>query len=103
MAQRHGIIALATLALLCLPLTSGCGKPLSSDECTELLDKYVVLLATSDRPEATAEERNHMRQRAKELSKRDPQFGKCNKHVSRRKYECAMNAPNTDLFEQCLM
>lgn len=101
MALRHGIIAV-TLSALLASLT-GCGKPLSPDECLQLLDRYVVLLATSDRPEATAEQRNHMRQRAKELSKRDPQFGKCNKQVSRRKFECAMSAPNTDLFEQCLM
>jgi hypothetical protein len=103
MAQRRGIITLATLATLCLPFLVGCSKPLSSDECSQLLDKYVVLLATSDRPEATAEQRNHMRQSAKELSNRDPQFGKCSKQISRRKYECAINAPNTDLFEQCLM
>jgi hypothetical protein len=103
MARRHGIITLAALATLCLPFTVSCGKPLSGDECSQLLDKYVVLLATSDRPEASGEERNHMRQRAKELSKRDPQFGKCSQHVSRRKFECAMNAPNTDLFEQCLL
>ena len=82
---------------------SGCGKPLSADECTQLLDRYVVLLAVSDRPDTTAEQRHHMRQQARELSKHDPNFGKCGKQVSRRKFECAMQAVNTDLFEQCLM
>jgi hypothetical protein len=103
MAQRHGIITFTIRTALLVTFATGCGKPLSSDECSQLLDRYVVLLAQSDRPEASAEERSHMRQRARELAKRDPQFGKCSKHVSRSKYECAMNAPNTDLFEQCLM
>jgi hypothetical protein len=84
-------------------LLAGCGKPLSADECSQLLDRYVTLLAISDRPETTAEQRNHMHQQARELSKRDPNFGKCGKEVPRRKFECAMKAPNTDLFEQCLM
>ncbi len=92
MSLRHGIIAGSRFAWLSLVLVVGCGKPLTPDECSQLLDRYVVLLAGSDRPEASAEERNHMRQRAKELSKRDPQFGRCGKQVSRRKFDCAMNA-----------
>jgi len=103
MSLRHGIIGISRWALLGSLLTLGCGKALTPDECSQLLDRYVVLLAVSDRPDATAEQRNHMRQRAKELSRRDPQFGKCSKQISRRKFDCAMIAPNTDLFEQCLM
>ena len=103
MSLRHGTFACYRLTLLCLVFVAGCGKTLTPDECSQLLDRYVVLLAGSDRPEATAEERNHMRQRARELSKRDPHFGRCGKQVARRKFECAMSAPNTDLFEQCLM
>ena len=103
MSLRHGIIGISLWALLGSLLTLGCGKALTPDECSQLLDRYVVLLAVSDRPDATAEQRNHMRQRAKELSRRDPQFGKCSKQISRRKFDCAMIAPNTDLFEQCLM
>lgn len=103
MPQRRAIIAVARGALVGLLLTSGCGKTLTPEECSQLLDRYVVLLATSDRPDATAEQRNHMRQLAKELSRRDPHFGRCGKQVSRSKFDCAMSAPNTDLFEQCLM
>ncbi len=103
MSLRHGIIAVSRWALLGSFLVTGCGKPLTPEECSQLLDRYVVLLAVSDRPDATAEQRNHMRQHAKELSRRDPQFGKCSKQISRRKFDCAMIAPNTDLFEQCLM
>ena len=89
--------------VFCATLLAGCGKPLSPDECSQLLDRYVTLLAISDRPDTNAEQRNHMRQQARDLSKRDPNFGKCGKQVPRRKFECAMKAPNTDLFEQCLM
>jgi len=89
--------------VLCGTLLAGCGKPLNADECSQLLDRYVTLLAISDRPETTAEQRSQMHQQARELSKRDPNFGKCGKQVPRRKFECAMKAPNTDVFEQCLM
>jgi hypothetical protein len=84
-------------------LLPSCSKPLTPDECSQLLDRYVTLLAVSDRPETTAEQRSHMHQQARELSKRDPNFGKCGKEVPRRKFDCAMKAVNTDLFEQCLM
>ena len=89
--------------VLCGTLLAGCAKPLNADECLQLLDRYVTLLAISDRPETTAEQRNQMHSQARELSKRDPTFGKCGKQVPRRKFECAMKAVNTDLFEQCLM
>jgi hypothetical protein len=89
--------------VLCGTLLTGCSKPLTAEECSQLLDRYVTLLAISDRPETSGEERNHMRQQAREMSKRDPSFGKCGKQVPRRKFDCAMKAPNTDLFEQCLM
>ncbi len=89
--------------VLCGTLLVGCTKTLSADECSQLLDRYVTLLAVSDRPETTAEQRSQMHSQARELSKRDPDFGKCGKLVPRRKFDCAMKAPNTDLFEQCLM
>ena len=102
LSLRHGTARWCRTAIFagCL---MGCGKPLNADECSQLLDHYVVLLAGSDRPDTNAEQRNHMRQQAREMSKRDPTFGKCGKEVPRRKFECAMKAPNTDLFEQCLM
>ena len=93
---------ISTLGALGL-LASACGKPLTANECLQLLDRYVVLLANSDRPEATSEQRNHMRQRAQELSKAYPKFSSCHKQVTRAKFDCAMKAANTDLFEQCLM
>jgi len=89
--------------VFCGTLLAGCSKPLTADECSQLLDRYVMLLAISDRPETSAEQRSHMRQQAREMSRRDPNFGKCGKEVPRRKFECAMKAANTDLFEQCLM
>ncbi len=102
MSVRHGTIRLGLLAVFVGCLTC-CGKPLNADDCAQLLDHYVVLLAGSDRPETNAEQRNHMRQQAREMSKLDPEFGRCARQVSRRKFECAMKAPNTDAFEQCLM
>ncbi len=84
---------------LCL----GCGRPLTDDECMNLLTRYVELLAKSDREDTTAQQRQQMQQRAREMAHRDPEFGRCRNTVSRRDFECAMAAPSTDEFERCLM
>jgi hypothetical protein len=65
--------------------------------------RYVLLLAASDRPETSSAERTHMQELAKAKARRDPEFGKCGKSVSRAQFDCAMVAPSTDDFERCLM
>lgn len=103
MANIRGTLRGRRVLLPLLLSVLGCAKSLTADECSQLLDRYVSLLAISDRPETSNDERSHMRQRAREISKRDPEFGRCGKEVPRRKFDCAMKAPNVDLFEQCLM
>jgi hypothetical protein len=95
---RLGRFGLATLlCLLC-----GC-QPVSEAECERMLLRYVDLLAASDRPESSPEERERMREQARSLGRRDPTVRRCSEQVSRQEFECAMKAPTTDLFEQCLM
>lgn len=83
--------------------TTACSKPLNRSNCEELLIHYVDLLAASDRPETSSLERLHFRQEAKRRAAQDPEFAQCNKSVSRRQFECAVAAQNTDDFERCLM
>jgi hypothetical protein len=82
---------------------SACSKPPSHDECDALLDHYVELLVTSDRPGTTAGELHKLQVQARQRSVSDPEFAECSTRVSRRAYECAMSAPNADKLEQCLL
>jgi hypothetical protein len=81
----------------------GCAEPLGPDECNALLDQYVRLLAQSDRPGTTDAEVLKLKAQAREKAARDPAFARCSSAVSRRQFECALNADSADRFEQCLL
>ena len=92
-----GLVSLLPLA------TASCGQPPNAAECVALLDRYVSLLATSDRPTISETELIRLRQEARELSAQNPAFRDCPARVSRRQLDCALSAPNADRFEQCLL
>jgi hypothetical protein len=81
----------------------GCSEPLSSEECSALLDHYVTLLAASDRPGSNDTEVLRLRAQAREKAARDPAFRRCSREVSRSKFECAIKADSADHLEQCLL
>lgn len=91
------------LSLFCLSSLTGCSEPLSAEECNALLDHYVTLLAASDRPGTNDTELVRLRAQAREKAARDPAFRRCAKEVARSKFECAMQASNADVVEQCLL
>lgn len=92
--------ALALVAPLCL---LACGARPNATECAELLDRYVTLLASSDRPPTSEVELIRLRAEARAKAAKDPAFRRCPQEVSRRMLSCAMQAPNVDRFEQCLL
>ncbi len=96
------LLSSRALPLLALSL-GGCGEPLQSAECTALLDRYVTLLAESDRPSTTEADLLKLRAQARETAARDPAFQRCSERVSRRQFECAMRAAHVDRLEQCLL
>lgn len=98
-AARFAVTLLACGALL----PCACSKPPSHDECDALLDHYVELLVSSDRPGTSAGELHKLQLQARQKAVADPAFGECSQRVSRRAYDCAMNAPNADKLEQCLL
>lgn len=104
MKRSAGWTQRARVALLGLLLTS-CGKALSDDECTALLDRYTEQLAKSQNAQIPAQRITELQQRARELAKRDPhyEFADCSNRVSRRNFECAMQAPSVDEMERCLI
>jgi len=95
------------LLIVCAPLL-GCGKPVTAEECTQMLDRYVAQKFLSEpaiqaRPEREKHEivgarvrDNHARPdyRARHTE--------CQRDVSRRQFTCAIDALNPDQWEGCL-
>lgn len=93
-------------AWLCvaLPLLlGGCGKKLEGSECQQLLDHYVELLLRDDRPKSSAGEVLRLQQEARKKAERDPAFAQCSSRVSRKSFDCAMDAQDANRLEQCLL
>jgi hypothetical protein len=95
--MRHGVMLLLALA------TSGCGKKLEQSECQQLLDHYVEILLRDDRPKSTAAEILRLQQEARQKAASDPAFSECQSRVSRRSFDCAMDAQDSRLLEMCLL
>lgn len=87
-----------------LPLALvGCSEPLTEAECVRMLDHYTELLIRSDRTNVKAAEREKLKAEARAKASRDPEFQRCTKAVSRRQFDCAINAPDVDTMERCLL
>lgn len=88
------------LALLCV---SGCSKPLTDDECFQLLEHYTDKVIEQARPSAGKAERLELILEARQKATLDPEFARCKSQVSRAKLECALEAHNADQIERCLL
>lgn len=91
---------------LCVPaalLLVGCGKRPDASECGQLLDHYVELLLRDDRPKSSAGEVLRLQQEARKKAERDPAFAECSTRVSRKSFDCAMQAQDANRLEQCLL
>jgi hypothetical protein len=86
-----------------LVLATGCSKRLATSECQHLLDHYVELLLRDDRPKSSAGEVLRLQQEARKKAERDPAFVQCSERVSRRSFDCAMDAQDANRLEQCLL
>ncbi len=95
------ILCALTWSTLTIGVT-GCGRPLSDDECGRLLDHYTELLINSDRPKTKAAERDKLKAEARAKAARDPEFLRCSAEVSRREFDCAMATGDVDSMERCL-
>ena len=90
-------------ALLLWACATGCAKKLEPSECRLLLDHYVELLLRDDRPKSNAGEILRLQQEARKKAERDPAFQECRARVSRRSFDCAMDAQDANRLEQCLL
>ena len=84
-------------------LLVSCGRSLAPAECDALLDRYVEKLVGSDRPDTPAAELVELKRQAREKAARDPAFADCKKAVSRKQFDCAMQAETVDRMEICLL
>jgi hypothetical protein len=97
------------LRLFCAALvamsSSSCAKALDDTECHALLDRYTELLAKSQNAQMPAQRISELQERARELAKNEPayEFADCAQRISRRNFECAMQAPSVDEMERCLI
>jgi hypothetical protein len=89
-------------------LLVACRRPVTHQQCAEMLDKYVdmTLMAdpkTRDLPPAQAAAAREMK---KAVKKAEPVYAKaekqCATEVSRSEYACAMDAKNADEWEACI-
>lgn len=95
---RHLLLGLLLLGL------QGCA-PLQDSECSELLRHYTLLLAREENPKLKPADVEELQTQAVERAKNDPhfEFNRCSKDVSRKQYQCAMQAMSADSLERCLV
>lgn len=94
-----------TVALVASTECMACGKSLSAEECTLLLDRYVELIVRAEQPETNPEEVHRQQSEARRVAHANPslEFDECPNRVSRTQFECAMAAPDADSLERCLV
>jgi hypothetical protein len=97
MTRARAVLALSLLSLL------GCGRRVEPSECQLLLDHYVEILLRDDRPGSSAAEILRLQQEARRKAEGDPAFKECSDRVSRRSFDCAMQAQDSRLLEMCLL
>ncbi|MCA9629260.1 MAG: hypothetical protein KC766_16415 [Myxococcales bacterium] len=83
--------------------SAGCSQPIEQRECDQLLDRYTEFLMHDQEPDVAFEEVRRRQHEARAKASTSPEFATCSDRVTRRQYECAMQAPNADRLEQCLV
>jgi len=98
--SRRGLLRLSVVVCL---LAGGCAKPLSPDECGQLLDRYTELLVRQERRGVSDDEVERVKLSARLRASGSSDFAECPAKVSRSQWECAMKAPSVDEVERCLL
>ena len=85
--------------------TTACSDPLSTAECTVLLDRYTAELLRFRDPQVSQAVIVRRQHAARELARTDPvfEFDRCAVAVSRSQFHCAMSAKDVQTMDRCLM
>jgi hypothetical protein len=93
--------------LAALPF-SACHKKILPQECDQMLDRYIDMIAQAD-PAAQnlpPDQATAVRQMKRTLKKAEARYThaqkQCEADVSRKEYDCAMAAKNPDEWEACI-
>jgi hypothetical protein len=89
--------------LISATVAGGCARHATIAECSALLDRYVELLVREQNPKADDVDILKQKAATREKAATDPSFASCPKEVSAKSARCAMEAPNVDEFERCLV
>jgi hypothetical protein len=82
---------------------AGCARHATLAECSALVDHYVELVVREQNPKADDAEIGRQKAATRDKAAHDPAFASCPKEVSAKDARCAMQAPNIDEFERCLV
>lgn len=98
-----------SMLLLVAPLAmASCRRPVTGEECAAMLDRYVDMTISADPmlaqlPPAQADAAREMK---KALKKGEKSYAKvqarCEREVSRREHDCAMDAKTPNDWEACI-
>jgi hypothetical protein len=82
---------------------TACAQPPTDAECLDLVERYAGKLLRTNNPDLSEAEVMRLQHEARARAEDDPMLGRCRHRVSRRDYQCAMQAPNPDEMEKCLL
>jgi len=93
------------LAVLALASLVGCarGRPVTRDECSQLLERYADQLARIERPGLPASEHQRLLAEIRTSASSHRAFLACTGEVSREQMDCALAAFHPDEIERCLI
>jgi hypothetical protein len=94
-ARRGGV--LLVLAFVSL-LGTSCRKKVNRQQCDEMLDRFIDLVAKEQMPDASAEKKAQTRAEAKA----DVAFKNCTSEVQPEEFACAMKAEASEAMLKCL-
>jgi hypothetical protein len=102
--QLRAVLGCASVAVS-FAFVGACGRPVAEDECRTLIERYTELLVKEEEPAASPERVARVQTEVHAAAEKNPQFqlAECSKKVSRRNYECAMQAGSVDAIERCLV
>lgn len=92
--------------LSCVALHAlSCSAPLSTDECATLLDRYTQQLLADERTQVSAATLHAAQLAARQRAQTNPdfEFERCPDLVSRKQFDCAMQAVDLNALERCLI
>ena len=92
-------VGLAAVLALC---GAGCKKKVTTAQCDELLDRFVMLVVREKLKDAPPEQVQAEQARERNEAQSDDNFKNCTTELSTEDFACAMGAKSAEAFVKCL-